>query len=88
MIGWTGSTWIIVLLAAGLCIFGWPVEAHAGGERYAVLVGVGKYHPDTIERVDLKGPAFDLITMQEILGYYGFNDSNTTIFWNNNYEVR
>ena len=40
--------------------------------KYAVLVGVAKYHPETIRGIDLKSPINDLALMQEVLSYYGF----------------
>jgi hypothetical protein len=50
-----------------------------GASRQAVLVGVGKYHPDTIDRADLDGPPNDITIMRRILKAYGFDDDNTTV---------
>ncbi|QJP14611.1 caspase family protein [Starkeya sp. ORNL1] len=69
----------VLLLAALLLHSG----ASRAAERYAVLVGVGKYDPATVvpgkDSIDLKGPPNDLVLMQEMLSYYGFNDGNTKV---------
>jgi hypothetical protein len=44
-----------------------------------VLVGVGKYHPDTIGRRDLSSPKMDVEIMQEIISYLGFKSEDTEI---------
>jgi hypothetical protein len=78
--------WIAVLICAALLQ---PAQAQAAS-RFAVLVGVGKYHPASVvegmapgggpgRSIDLKSPPNDLVLMQELLSYYGFDDSNTLV---------
>jgi hypothetical protein len=60
----------------------------AAGSRFAVLVGVGQYDPRTevsgvvqsanpTFSINLKSPPNDLVLMNEVLSYYGFDDKNT-----------
>jgi hypothetical protein len=71
------------LLLASLLIWLMAGADAWANSRQAVLVGVGKYHPDTIDKVDLEGPPNDLAVMRRILSLYGFDDNNTTVLADN-----
>jgi hypothetical protein len=77
----------VLLLAALLLLHSGMSQA---ADRFAVLVGIGKYDPATVvpgrtvapgagSSIDLKGPPNDLVLMQEVLSYYSFNDRNTKV---------
>jgi hypothetical protein len=78
------SATVGVLLAAGLAL----LQPSFAASRFAVLVGVGEYDPNTevggvVQSADpnhginLKSPPNDLALMTEVMAYYGFNDKNS-----------
>src|ERR1700676_5279674 len=50
-----------------------------GRERAAVVVGVGTYHPNTVNGQNLDGAGNDLALMQEVLAQYGFSRDDETV---------
>jgi hypothetical protein len=68
------------LCAAVLLFLCLGCNACISRERAAVMVGVGTYHPDTVNRQNLDGVPNDLALMQEVLAQYGFvSDDETTL---------
>src|SRR5262249_13189513 len=70
-----GHLWLLLLLVV-LCL---RADVLAAASRYAVLVGVGKYDPQTVGGVDLNDPPNDLTLMQEVLAYHGFGANDMLI---------
>ncbi|SFJ98008.1 caspase family protein [Bradyrhizobium sp. cf659] len=69
-----GCVHTVILLL--LCI---GCSTAIGRERAAVVVGVGTYHPKTVNGKNLDGAGNDLALMQEVLAQYGFSRDDETV---------
>lgn len=78
---------LLALFVAALLLRAETVSAQS---RFAVLVGVGAYHPATAVEgmtstpggdgsIDLKSPPNDVALMSDVLSYYGFDDKNSLV---------
>jgi hypothetical protein len=70
---------VAVFLAGWACLFGWTPRGHAQPTKHALLVGVSHY-PNLNERFSLKGPANDVVLMQDLLTrQFGFPKENVAV---------
>lgn len=75
-----------MLLLGVLALLNLPSEGFAAEPRFAVLVGVGTYHPESVAEgitpasgggLNLKSPPNDVALMNDVLSRYGFDSRNT-----------